>query len=51
METFYERENLGFSAEQGIGRVNDCLFGNWSHNHATSTAKRHLLKSTKWLQT
>ena len=50
-ETVYERENLGLSAEQGIGRFHGRLFGNMSHNRATSTKKCHFMKTTTWLQT
>ena len=41
VKTVYERENPSLSEEQGIGRFHDRLFGNWCHNHATSTKKRH----------
>ena len=51
VKTVYERENLGLSAEQVIGGFHDRLFGNGYHNHETSTKKRHLMESTKWLRT
>ena len=51
METVSEPENLGLSQKQGIGRVDGRLFANYSHNHATSTTKRHFMESTKWVQT
>ena len=51
VKTVYERENLGLSAEQGIGGFHGRHFGNGSHNHETSTKIRHFMESTKWLRT
>ena len=51
METVSEPENHGLSEKQGIERVHGRLFANYSHNHATTTPKRHFMESTKWLQT
>ena len=51
MDTVYERENLGLSEKQGIGRVHGHLFLYWCHNHATSTTKHHFMEWMKLLQT